>query len=119
MEFLGKIAANNEATQNICEILQRHNLIQVWPLSLQGESEQDVGLFRIDEAALNQLSPDAFKEIRQAGALPVIYCQLLSMQNLARLSELSKVHAELEKPTQSPIASLFEDDGSLNFDNLG
>jgi hypothetical protein len=119
LALLGKIAESKEATQRICDVLQQHNLIQVWPITLPGtEGEQNLGLYRIDEAALNLLSSEAFEEIRQAGALPVVYCQLLSMQNLARVNELSKAHTEHEKSAQTSVAGFLEDEGSLNFDNL-
>jgi hypothetical protein len=52
------------------------------------------GLYRIDEVALNALSAEPFQEVRAAGALPVAYCQLLSMQHLAVLGELAKAKAE-------------------------
>ncbi|MBW2187512.1 MAG: SapC family protein [Deltaproteobacteria bacterium] len=44
-----------------------------------------MGFFRIVEQALNTLGKDDYEEVRQAGVLPLIYCQLLSMQHLQAL----------------------------------
>jgi len=67
---------------------------------MQGDAgEQNVaGLFRIDEAALNQLPAEAFMELRDAGALLCAYCQLLSMQHLQTLGQLAQVHAKANAP---------------------
>jgi len=99
MTFLTNVQNNRTATQNICTILNETKLIQPWPIKLKTEDgEVPVeGLFRIDEAALNALDKDVFDEIRQAGALPLIYCQLLSMQHLSALANLA---AQVEQVTQ-------------------
>jgi hypothetical protein len=97
LAFLNNIATNRQATQTICALLQKHNLIQPWPIKIQGaEDEQTVaGLYRIDETAMNQLPTDAFIELRDAGALVTAYCQLLSMQNLQTLGQLADAHAKV------------------------
>lgn len=55
------------------------------------------GLFRIDEDALNALDTEAFLQLRKMGALPLIYCQLLSIQNLQRLGPLAEAQARLKQ----------------------
>ena len=53
------------------------------------------------------LDKDTFDEIRQAGALPLIYCQLLSMQHLPTLVNLA-AQVEQQKPVNVPdIEQLF------------
>lgn len=95
LNFLNQVQASREATNRICAMLQKHHLIQPWPIKLQ--SEQTIqGLYRIDEAALNALPADAFLELREAGALPLVYCQLLSMQHLSKLGQLAQAHAQAE-----------------------
>lgn len=95
MNFLTQVAANREVTQRLSDVLQKHELIQPWPITLKGaDGEKTIqGLFRIDEAALNALSAEAFQEVRESGALPIAYCQLLSMQHLSKLGELAQAHA--------------------------
>lgn len=82
--------AHRNASAAICAVLQRHKLIQPWPIQLQaeGKTQNIEGLYRIDEAALNALPPDAFIELRDSGALAAAYCQLLSMQHIQKLGQL-------------------------------
>lgn len=97
LNILNKVAANRKVTQHICAVLQKHNLIQPWPIKLQGaEGEKAIeGLYRIDEAAMNLLPAEAFMELRDAGALTLAYCQLLSMQRLPLLGKLADAHAKV------------------------
>ncbi len=99
MTFLTNVQNNRTSTLNICTVLHDNNLIQPWPIKLKtDDGEVPVeGLFRIDEAALNALDKDVFEDIRQAGALPLIYCQLLSMQHLPALANLA---AQVDKVEQ-------------------
>lgn len=103
LEFFQQLDANRQLTQGICALLQRHGLLQPWPITIHKEQgEQKVeGLFRIDEDALNALSAEALVEVRTAGGLTMAYCQLLSMQHLSTLGALAQVHAEAEKARQA------------------
>ncbi|RTZ43173.1 peptidase [Candidimonas sp. SYP-B2681] len=125
LNFLTQVFANRQATQRICEALQKHNLIQPWPITLQTDAGEQVveGLHRIDEAALNSLSAEAFDEVRQAGALPVAYCQLLSMQHLPKLGQLAQAHAaqqltSLETPDGELDLEFLNDGGTISFGGL-
>ena len=40
-----------------------------------------------------RLPAEAFEAVRQSGALPVAYCQLLSMQHLQKLGQLAQAYA--------------------------
>jgi len=122
--FLTEVSKNRILTERICSALQQHDLIQPWPIKVQYEgSEQAVnGLYRVDEIALNNLSAEAFAELRKAGAIPVAYCQLLSMQHLQRLAELDKAHAEAAAAAAAKAPDLDflkGDNGSLDFSFLG
>lgn len=44
----------------------------------------------VDEAALNALPPDRFLALREAGALPAAWCQMISMQCWGRLTRLAE-----------------------------
>jgi len=98
LDFLIELDNNRAATQRICDVLQKHNLIQPWAIKVQdGDTEKNVaGLFRLDEAALNQLPADALAEVRDAGGLLLAYCQLLSMQHLTMLGQLAYAHAQAD-----------------------
>lgn len=90
LAFMKQIEVSRHITQIACTALAKHNLIQPWPITLDmAEGEKNVeGLFRVDESALNALSSEDFLEIRNAGALPIAYAQLLSMKNLVALGGL-------------------------------
>ncbi len=117
LSFLNQIASQRLATEAICALLQQHALVQPWLITVQSEAgEQAVkGLYRIDEAALNQLPTEAFMALRQAGALPVIYCQLLSMQHLPLLGKLAHAHTQQAQAAAAPV---LPPSGELNLDFL-
>jgi hypothetical protein len=100
LNFLTQIERSRQATATACAALQKQQLIRPWSITLKTETgeQQIAGLFQIDEAALNQLSAEALLEVRDAGALPIAYCQLLSMQHLPLVGQLieaqSKASAE-------------------------
>ncbi len=125
LEFLTQVQANAEATARICAVLQQHQLIAPWPVTVQdGHSERPVqGLYRIDEAALNALPAEAFEAVRQAGALPVAYCQLLSMQHLPWLGQLAREHdaqlAAQQLPQLKPLPQKANGELDLEFLNQG
>jgi len=100
LDFLTQVAANRQATIRICSLLQQLQLIQPWPITVKDHSgEKNItGLWRVDETALNGLSDADFAALRRGGALPVIYCQLLSMQHLPRLGQLAAAHAKHHAP---------------------
>jgi len=110
MEFLVQVAANRDVTQRICKLLDQHQLIQPWLITLKhddGETPIE-GLYRIDEAALNALDKETFDDIRRAGSLPLIYCQLLSMQHLqALVAVVSKRQQKQNAPEPLDIDKLF------------
>lgn len=96
LNFLTQLQQNRALTQRICNALAENQLIQPWPITLQvGTGQHQVeGLYRIDEIALNNLPADAFEVLRQTGALPIAYCQLLSMQHLPQLGTLFEAHQQ-------------------------
>ena len=99
LNFLTQSEQSRLATAAACAVLQKHSLICPWPITLKGRTNdhQIAGLFRIDEAALNLLPEEAMLEVRDAGALPIAYCQLLSMQHLPLLGQLIDAHAKAEQ----------------------
>jgi hypothetical protein len=112
MEFLTQIERNRTATLGICDRLQAQGLIQPWPVKLQGADGGErtlEGLFRIDEAALNALPAEGLAELRDAGALSLAYCQLLSMQQLSLLGELAQARAA-RAPKLDDVFSFPDDD---------
>lgn len=99
VEFFQHVEANRVLTNGACEVLQKHQLIQPWPITIKTENGQHNvdGLFRIDEVALNALPAEALLEVRAVGGLTIAYCQLLSMQHLTALGKLADAYAANEK----------------------
>jgi len=93
--------ASRQLTQNMCAVLAEHDLISPWKIGLKnGVEEQAVaGLYKIDEAVLNTLSDEVFLILRQAGALPLVYSQLLSMQKMDSLAQ------RIQPPKAEPSTS--------------
>ena len=87
LKLLLTLQQQRKQTETICTLLHDKQLIQPWTIKPDTDTDPVSlkGLFRIDEQALNGLDKDSFEEIRQSGALPLIYCQLLSMQHLQAL----------------------------------
>lgn len=114
LDFMIKVAAQRIATQRVCSLLQEHKLVQPWPFKRKtDEGEQIIeGLYRIDKTALQQLSVEAFQQVRLGGALPVIYCQLLSMQHLPKLHQLARA-----RTTQEALPLVSDGDLDLEFLN--
>lgn len=117
LDFLGQVQANRAATERTCAVLGEHQLIQPWPITVQGASgERKVeGLYRIDEAALNAAPASVFEALNRVGALPVAYCQLLSMQHLQTLGKLAHAHQQAAQPVLTTASG----DLDLEFLNNG
>lgn len=102
MELLNHLQAGQAATTTACAALARHGVLKPWPLTVKAPSgpiKLD-GLFQIDEQALNTIADDAFLELRRAGALPMAYCQLLSMMRVPSLERLAAL--KMRKTSQAP-----------------
>lgn len=119
LDFLQQVRSNREATLRICAALLAEDLIQPWPITLKGEQGEKTvqGLYRIDEAKLNNLSADALHRLQQAGALPVAYCQLLSMQHLQTLGKLAQAHASAKAQSQQALPTSANGELDLEFLN--
>lgn len=129
LAFLTTLEQNRALTAAACAALHKHALIQPWPIALKTESGEKpiAGLFRIDEAALNTLPGEALLEIRQAGALPIAYCQLLSMQHLPLLGKLIEAQSKASEralafqrlaPNGELELEFFNNGGTIDFSSL-
>lgn len=113
LAFLEQVSANAQLTARMCRLLDEHGLIQPWSVKLRAEDAERTmqGLFRVDEAALNALPMEALDALHKGGVLPMIYCQLLSMQHLQRLGQLASQHAAAN-------ATAMAEDGELDLEFL-
>lgn len=116
--FLTQIEQNRAVTAAACAVLQKHALIRPWSITVKTDAgeQQITGLFQIDEAALNQLPADALLEVRQAGALPIAYCQLLSMQHLPVLGQLTQAQNKAATPAAEQALQQLAPNGELEIE---
>lgn len=120
LSFLNQLEQNQKLTQRLCQSLADHKLLQPWPLKVQleGGVEKTIeGLLRVDEAALNALGGPALQALQRSGALGFAYMQLLSMQHLASVANLTRVLAD-EQQKSSMQALVNKDSGELDLEFL-
>lgn len=106
LNFLNQVEQSRKRTAAACAVLQKHNLIRPWLINLKTDTgEQAInGLFQIDEATLNQLPADALLDVRNAGALPIAYAQLFSMQHLPLLGQMIEAHSKAAEHSLQQVA---------------
>lgn len=90
LKALTELQREKAAIEHSCACIASLELIDPWDILLQEEAEQRrlEGLFKISEKRLNQLTGEQLEKLKDAGGLAVVFCQLLSMQNLQRLADL-------------------------------
>lgn len=121
LAFLEQVSVNVQTTARLCALLAKYELIQPWNVHVKAEKGDHKvdGLFRIDEAALNALPIDALQALREGGALPLAYCQLLSMQHLHQLGRLAAHQQSMETLVQPETDELdlefLSDDDNIRF----
>lgn len=125
LDFLQQVERNRAATLRLCATLDAEGLIVPWGITINGKDGQAKinDLYRIDEAKLSSLDPAALARLHQAGALPVAYCQLISMQHIHTLAKLADAHAKIEAHQQeaadgSSGPEFFGSDGKIDFSGL-
>lgn len=126
LDFLNQVDANRIVTQHICKVLAEHLLIKPWPINVQGnEGPRKVeGFYCVDEAAMNALPSETFEALRQVGALPIVYCQLLSMQHIEMLGQLAQTQARAQAKAAAKVSSNSNAESALpnndiiSFENL-
>jgi hypothetical protein len=119
MNFLSHVQANRERTRKACELLAEYALIEPWPILLPGNNEERriEGYYRIEEGRFNALPADRLAALRDAGALPLIFAQLISMQHLPLFIKLTLAR-EARAQTQAPPPSFGDSHGILSFEGL-
>jgi len=111
--LLSQIERDARTTRTVCALLSRLDLFTPWNLEIalpDGSKQRVADLFQIDESRIATLSAEALVEIRDAGALPLIYAHLLSLSRtslLGRLATMAHERAQQQAAMQK---------GNLNLD---
>ena len=101
INFLAEVEKSERATAQLCQVLADHGLIVPWLIKVRqndGSVRQVEGLFQVDETRLNALDSSAFLALRQAGALPLAYAQLLSINKLPDLGKMAATRPQSAVP---------------------
>lgn len=119
LNFLRENRLRMNATDKLVSLVESLGLIRPWDITVKsGEQELKVeGLYSIDESKLSELGDEDFLQLRHGGALPLIYCQLLSMRNLEGLQLFDRQSQNVDSENLKELDfNLGGDDGTLKFD---
>lgn len=87
MQFIAELQGAAVATQEFCRYMKEMELFA--PLNLRiprGETVLAINdVYGIDEKRFNELSDEAFIELKKRGYLPLVYAHLLSLSQIDRL----------------------------------
>lgn len=112
IDFQKQCYTNRLVTEKLVQQLVDADLIEPWELNLQieeGEAQPVSGLYRINEAALQELAGDTLEALAKNGALVIAYAQLLSADRIKDLEHRYRYKAQ----DQAQQAS-----GHINLDEL-
>jgi hypothetical protein len=121
LQFLQSIESARAPTERVCKAIDDAGLLTPWEIQVKADNEQKAmqGLLRVDEQALLALPAEQLKGLANAGALPTIYAQLMSMQNINKLQALIQLHEQhAAQQTQAlDVEAVFGgQDDTLKFD---
>lgn len=90
INLLNQLDQSQKVGAHICALLDKLVLIEPWEIIVEGPNspQQIDGLYRVNEDALNALPIESLMELRQSGALPVVYAHLISTHNIKTLELL-------------------------------
>lgn len=121
LNFLTRCEHDRARTAQAARALEQAGVITPWPLKVErGEGQAPLtveGLYRIDEAALNALSADAYTAL-QGAPMALAHAQLFASSRLEPLTQRARFQAEHEsRQTPENLDELFgEDDDELSFE---
>ncbi|SBS25833.1 SapC [Marinomonas aquimarina] len=120
MSFLQSIEAGKKDTELACAELQKHGLLMKWDIQIELDDNTMSlnGLYRIDEEALSKLSAEALHSLQKSGALTLIYCHVFSVQNVAKLKTLLKLHTQAGLKLEEAEKALQNEKGELDLEFL-
>ncbi len=116
MEFLQAFDANRVVTLKAVNALNDAGLIKPWDITIKltnGPTRLE-GLFGVSEAELNKVDKDTLIKLRDAGALVLAYCQMISTQHLEFLARLADAQS---KKSQLDLSGFGKDQLDFSFLN--
>jgi len=111
--LLTQIERDTQIMRNVCATLNRLDMIVPWNLDVtqaDGTKQRVSDLYQIDEAKIATMPAESLVEIRDTGALPLIYAHLLSLSKINALGQLARIaHDRAQQQTSVQ-------NGNLNLD---
>jgi hypothetical protein len=120
IEFIGTLHQAGKQTSLSMQAIQDADLIVPWEINVprsEGETIQVSDKYRIDEGKLNALEDRQWIELKEAGALTIIYGQLFSQGNV---NKLVSAHNSINQGGSEPELDFLigDEEFSLNFDEV-
>ena len=120
VQFVGTLHQEEKQTSLSMQAIQDADLIVPWEINVprsEGETIQVSDKYRIDEDKLNALEDRQWIDLKEAGALTIIYGQLLSQGNV---NKLVSAHNSINQGDSEPELDFLigDEEFSLNFDEV-
>ena len=120
VEFVGTLYKAAKQTSLSMQAIQDADLIVPWEINVPrsgGETIQVSDKYRIDEGKLDALEDRQWIDLKEAGALTIIYGQLLSQGNV---NKLVSAHNSMNQGDSEPELDFLiaDEEFSLNFDEV-
>ncbi|RTL26673.1 MAG: hypothetical protein EKK49_17995 [Rhodocyclaceae bacterium] len=90
--FLTQTAVAQEVTQQAVAALEKAELLTPWQLPAESEQQLPKGLYRVDEARLQELDGAQLDSLHRLHALSLAYGHLFSMSRVVVLQRLQQEH---------------------------
>lgn len=122
LDFLRQCDQSRKVTLEACKALKNADVIEPWPINVEvdGGLIPIEGFFRINEESIRELEAETLGKLRNNGALSIVFGQLFSTNQFARLGKLADyVGSEKEKAdVMRESIGLADTNSGLNFDNI-
>lgn len=121
MAMLERLQLREPVTRHLVKVIADTGLLTEQVLQVttaEGQKGRLDGFRVVDEKALNALDHAAFAELRDAGALPLIYAHLLSLANLRHGVIAGRLPSarHQQSPSNDELEGLFDGNDDLSFD---
>lgn len=119
IHFMQQRYAQQQQTDKLVAQLTDCGLIEAWPLEIKASGVEEVrnimGLFRINEKALQSLPASILSELSSSGALSIAYAQLFSQARIKQL--ITRYGLFNEQINQSPSSNEMDLDKFFDGEN--
>jgi hypothetical protein len=97
--FLEDFISTEQQTNVFSENIEKLGLLEAFDAQINPQDSNNsriTGMFRIDENKLNSLPPKVIKNLMRKGELSRIYAHLMSLENFAKLLDMSVARQQLK-----------------------